>query len=522
MTILNDVSPGDVVESNTTNVMLDKFQNGTDSDVNFYRIVVNSTEVINNSREIKNVTSMSLASSATTGTPVLFQFDGAMTSGNSFEIKATDSSHARPLLRVTHEGTGTAGAFYRGNGANGSKALFAYSNQACTSGNPLVQFQLDNSSSTDNVANIINDGSGSALYIDQNGNGTAQYISQSASASAKYGIHLVMENTCTEDYQHGVLIEHKAATKENVGALAIDVQSATAAGSAIKSVHAGTGHGIYHTQSGVLASGKYGFYLYSNAAQVNSYLMRIHSDNASSTAGVVSFINDGTGRNAYFNNGNTSNTNPVVQFHQLGTGYTIYANYDNDTSQNVIYCSSPTGSNNTASFYWNTNSGQDKYNLMLGNGSSLYYLWMDSNGLLRKKSGIPTSDTDGAPVGGSGMRIARYYDTEVSHTGDTNWHQADSWTAPANVYAFKVVCELKGSDPTPVHVRAGIGTDEKLSNSVSSASYLTVNLLDQDGNESGWAPCNPGDTLKLHIRTEDAGDTVYVRKIRWFVIEYTA
>jgi hypothetical protein len=53
--------------------------------------------------------------------------------------------------------------------------------------------------------------------------------------------------------------------------------------------------GLYINQSGVLAASKYGQYIYSNAAQVNSSLWRVQMNNASSTAAVGQIYNAGSG-----------------------------------------------------------------------------------------------------------------------------------------------------------------------------------------------------------------------------------
>jgi len=70
--------------------------------------------------------------------------------------------------------------------------------------------------------------------------------------------------------------------------------------------NAGTDHGLFLTQSGVLAAGKFSLYVYSNAIQTVGALTRITSDNASSSATVMDVINDGTG-NAIFSDINNSN-----------------------------------------------------------------------------------------------------------------------------------------------------------------------------------------------------------------------
>jgi len=56
-----------------------------------------------------------------------------------------------------------------------------------------------------------------------------------------------------------------------------------------------TGHGLYIHQDGVLAAANYGLYVYSDAVQINSTLLYIKQDNASSTSAVGWIANDGTG-----------------------------------------------------------------------------------------------------------------------------------------------------------------------------------------------------------------------------------
>lgn len=62
-----------------------------------------------------------------------------------------------------------------------------------------------------------------------------------------------------------------------------------------ETINDGTGHANYIEVNGVLASAKYGQYIYTNAAQTTSYLTYVHSDNASSTYDLGFVLNDGTG-----------------------------------------------------------------------------------------------------------------------------------------------------------------------------------------------------------------------------------
>lgn len=77
-------------------------------------------------------------------------------------------------------------------------------------------------------------------------------------------------------------------------------------GAKLEIANTSTDHSIYINQSGVLASGKHGLFIYSNAIQVNERLVRFWQDNAASTKGVVYIDNDGSGTSLYINhNGGT-------------------------------------------------------------------------------------------------------------------------------------------------------------------------------------------------------------------------
>ena len=66
---------------------------------------------------------------------------------------------------------------------------------------------------------------------------------------------------------------------------------------------------------------------------------------------------------------------------------------------NNVYSSQPgrLGKKNSASA-WNATVNAP-FTLMSDDQATVYYLWVDSSGRLRIKSGAPTSDTDGAVVG---------------------------------------------------------------------------------------------------------------------------
>lgn len=58
-----------------------------------------------------------------------------------------------------------------------------------------------------------------------------------------------------------------------------------------------TSYALYINQTGVLASGYPSTYIYSNAIQTSAELLKVYSDNSSSSYRLANFINDGTGSN---------------------------------------------------------------------------------------------------------------------------------------------------------------------------------------------------------------------------------
>ena len=86
-----------------------------------------------------------------------------------------------------------------------------------------------------------------------------------------------------------------------------------APGGKLNIVNSLTSNGLYINQTGVLAASKYGLYVYSYAVQVNSYLVNIHQDHASSTSSVMRLQNDGTGSGLYIlQNGVMANTQSAL------------------------------------------------------------------------------------------------------------------------------------------------------------------------------------------------------------------
>jgi len=173
----------DDITSTDYNAILNKIQNGTDQDVNIYKIVVNSTEVITHSLAVQNITSISMSntltvthtgtnkgisvtvSNATVNADNCLYLESASTASTSTlhlaYFKATAATFDRSVLELETAGIGHGLAInYTGTLADSRYALYIHSNTAQTNSSYLAYFLQDNASSTASVIGIKNDGSG--------------------------------------------------------------------------------------------------------------------------------------------------------------------------------------------------------------------------------------------------------------------------------------------------------------------------------------------------------------------------
>ena len=278
----------------------------------------------------------------------------------------------------------------------GVAAFTVYASQAQVNVSHLASFRQGNAASTATDVEIDNDGTGHALYIHQDGvlaaskyglyvysnavqvNSALARIHLANASSDYYALEVVNASLGTGVYinQSSVLgagrnslVAYSNAPQTN-SSLVKFVQAHTASNQAVLEVqnegsgkalyiiqaegngvaeeinNDGTNHGLYIHQDGVLAASKYGLYVYSNASQVNAPLVFIHQDNASSTSGVVTINNDGTGigltiiqngnasYGVYFQFNNTYFGQYIDQVGILGTDYHALYVYSNAAQTN--------------------------------------------------------------------------------------------------------------------------------------------------------------------------------------------
>jgi hypothetical protein len=121
------------------------------------------------------------------------------------------------------------------------------------------------------------------VYIDNNGTRSGLYINQAGNETTGLGALFVASS-----------IGGATQTGSPLGHFYSEIAASTA--DVVKITNYTKGIGINIEQIGVLDVAKYGLYVYSNAAQINSAaLVRYVLDNASSTAAVLRLDQDGTG-----------------------------------------------------------------------------------------------------------------------------------------------------------------------------------------------------------------------------------
>jgi hypothetical protein len=146
---------------------------------------------------------------------------------------------------------------------------------------------------------LNNDGTNTALYIHQDG----------VLASSKYGLYVYSNAVQTSGYALISFLQNNASSTSPL----------------LRAENNGTGNAIQIVQNGVLAASKYGLYIYSNTVQVNSPLVYVWQNNASSIYSALEIDNNGTGRCLYaWQIGNGT----AIEIDNDGTNHGLYIHQD--------------------------------------------------------------------------------------------------------------------------------------------------------------------------------------------------
>jgi len=220
---------------------------------------------------------------------------------STYMVMYIDNNGTGQGLRIRQDGNGIAqeidnngtnhGLYIHQDGvlAASKFGLYVYSN-AVQINMPLAYFHQDNSSSTTGILELQNDGTGVGFYITQSGNGVAQTIVNSGS---KHGLYINQADVL--DTSNYGLYVYSNAIQSGTSLVRFINNNASSTADTFDVYNNGAGHCVSIQQNGVLAASKYGLYLYSNAIQNASPLAYFLQDNASSDQDLLVLKQDGTG-----------------------------------------------------------------------------------------------------------------------------------------------------------------------------------------------------------------------------------
>lgn len=321
-------------------------------------------------------------------------------------------------LLVDQNGNGIAVSILQ-SGNERASSFYSDSTYTVSTFGGVFDAHLSGGSSTGNAGRIRNEGTGNGLFIDQNGNGCALLIDGEQTSQ-----NCIQVDCDTLGNASIARFETDSASFNNTsgGAVLAKVGNASATGNVLYVENVGTGRGVFVNQDGagdgvfidqdgngrglyidnagtswgeliiqggVLASSRFGFEVYSNAAQINSPLTRFYLDNASSTQNTINVVNDGTGDGLFIDQ---NGVGIALEIDSESTGEVT--SFDGTTADNAVAYRWKIGGS-TKCALWRDDSVTDDVLFQLGSS----YFWTDANDDLRIKSGsAPTSDTDGITV----------------------------------------------------------------------------------------------------------------------------
>jgi hypothetical protein len=211
-------------------------------------------------------------------------------------VEQLDTTNNPICAEINNDGT-NYGLIIRQDGvlATDVCGVIIYSNAAQVNNSRLLLVQQDNASSTKEAVWILNDGTGQGLIITQAGNGIAQEINNDGT---NHGLYIHQDGAVgAPDYKNALFVYSNAICGSTL--VSFESANASSTGAVMAINNYGTGNGIVAQQPGILNNEKHGLFIQSNAIQVNSSLIYFLQDNASATADVLEIDNDGTGRGLY-------------------------------------------------------------------------------------------------------------------------------------------------------------------------------------------------------------------------------
>ena len=195
---------GDIINAGDHNDILPYIESGTYR-TNTLSLNIGGTEVITSARIMGNITNATITQTTVTGAGLSVIRDLASASTDSALVSFVQDNAGDDQNALTIQNEGSGPGLYidqNGNGrglqlvtiATTAIGMNIYNNAVFTGTDGFARFMLDSGSSTGNVVNIVNDGTGVGLHIDQNGNATALHIDTASTVTAPLRITSTASN----------------------------------------------------------------------------------------------------------------------------------------------------------------------------------------------------------------------------------------------------------------------------------------------------------------------------------------
>jgi len=172
----------------------------------------------------------------------------------------------------------------------------------------LIQFLLNNRTSSGDLLSILNNGSGDGIKINQHGNGNALNID--SNATSKQSINIVVREQTSGDIFD---INYKTSPVVNNVVLFEVENNDNSTGTMIRGINNGNGTGLFIEQNGLLASNRRALWVTSTVAQTEIDLILFRQDNTASIKPLLRLDNDGSGTALQIDDAPLSNQSIEIQ-----------------------------------------------------------------------------------------------------------------------------------------------------------------------------------------------------------------
>jgi len=179
-------------------------------------------------------------------------FSDASTGSNMINITQDNATSSKKVINLINNGTGIGInidqqgdgiGFYINSSATTQNIISGYSNSARTTGS-VARFMDDNNSSVADVVSIRNDGSGAALNIDQNGPGQCIYATQDGDSTSVFISH--------DSTSNGITLDGEVGSARDASRYLLDINDKNPSNTrpTVNIINEGTGVGINLIQNG--------------------------------------------------------------------------------------------------------------------------------------------------------------------------------------------------------------------------------------------------------------------------------